>query len=110
MYKLCDFGWAVYTEGKNRLTFCGTPLYVSPEVLSGKGYNQKADIWGLGILCYELVYGHVPFKMSTPSDMMKIVQIHEPLDAREHPIRYPDPQNILIDSEYDKKNVKPRHR
>ena len=42
-------------------------------MLIGNGYNQKADIWGLGILCYELVYGQVPFKMNTPNDMVKIV-------------------------------------
>lgn len=33
--KLCDFGWAVYNSGQLRSTFCGTPLYFSPELLKG---------------------------------------------------------------------------
>ena len=52
MFKICDFGWAAYAGGDRRTTFCGTPLYVSPEVLKGNEYDTKTDIWGLGILAY----------------------------------------------------------
>ena len=73
MYKLCDFGWAVYTKGTSRHTFCGTPLYVSPEILKGDEYDEKTDIWGLGILTYRLIYGKVPFQINKIEDMNKIV-------------------------------------
>ena len=72
-YKLCDFGWAAYACGDNRTTFCGTPLYVCPEVLKGEEYNEKADIWGLGIVTYELTFGRVPFSIMNQNDLMKIV-------------------------------------
>lgn len=75
MHKLCDFGWAAYACGDSRTTFCGTPLYVCPEVLKGEEYNTKADIWGLGIITYELVFGRVPFSIINQSDLMKIVSI-----------------------------------
>ncbi len=52
VHKLCDFGWAAYTKGDTRTTFCGTPLYVCPEVLKGNEYDSKADVWGLGVLTY----------------------------------------------------------
>ncbi len=61
--KLCDFGWAVYRGNGNdlRKTFCGTPLYISPELLMGKMYDEKTDIWAIGIITYELVTGRLPF-------------------------------------------------
>lgn len=37
--KLCDFGWAVCRGQSLRSTFCGTPFYVSPEVLKGEMYS-----------------------------------------------------------------------
>ena len=58
MLKLSDFGWSIYTEEK-RMTFCGTLDYVSPEVVSGKDYDFKVDIWSIGVLTYELVTGEI---------------------------------------------------
>lgn len=52
--KLCDFGWAVNKIKKEELrsTFCGTPLYLSPELLKGQRYDEKVDLWAIGILAY----------------------------------------------------------
>ena len=75
VYKLCDFGWATYACGDSRTTFCGTPLYVCPEVLKGQEYDTKADIWGLGIITYELTFGRVPFSIISQQDLLKIVSL-----------------------------------
>jgi len=48
-----------------RGTFCGTPLYVSPELLKRQNYNNKIDVWSIGILTYELLFGRVPFEIQT---------------------------------------------
>lgn len=58
-----------------RGTFCGTPLYVSPELLKRKSYNNKIDVWSVGILTYELLFGRVPFEITTEQDFMKIVRL-----------------------------------
>ena len=64
--KLCDFGWAVNKIKKEELrsTFCGTPLYLSPEILKGYKKKKKVDLWAVGILSYELFMGCSPFEIN----------------------------------------------
>lgn len=45
-----------------RQTFCGTVDYVPPEIVEGSHYDERVDIWALGILLYELVAGKAPFE------------------------------------------------
>ena len=40
----------------------GTPEYLAPEIILNKGYSKLIDIWSLGILCYEMLAGHAPFR------------------------------------------------
>jgi len=54
----------VNSQNEKRETFCGTPLYVSPELLMGKTYDYKVDIWALGIMVYELLTGKLPFHIT----------------------------------------------
>ena len=50
------------------MTNCGTQGYVAPEVMSGYGYNYKADIWSLGILICEMIGGFTPFRDEIEGD------------------------------------------
>ena len=56
-----------------RDTRCGTPLYSSPEIIKNEHYDNKVDIWNLGVLAYELLYGRVPFEIRSEEDLIKIV-------------------------------------
>jgi cGMP-dependent protein kinase len=58
--KLIDFGTATDIKGRT-YTLVGTPHYMAPEVIVGKGYNKNADLWSLGICLYEFLCGRVPF-------------------------------------------------
>ena len=61
--KLTDFGWSNYMEGaEKRMTVCGTPIYLAPEIINETGHDEKVDIWCIGVLLFELCSGNVPFQ------------------------------------------------
>lgn len=71
--KISDFGWSI-SSPQLRSTLCGTPVYLSPEAIGKKHYDNKIDVWSVGILTYELLFGCVPFLIEKREDFSKIVQ------------------------------------
>ncbi|KAL7714005.1 Aurora kinase [Entamoeba marina] len=61
--KLIDFGYAAHCRNK-RNTVCGTIQYLAPELILGKPYDMKIDVWSLGILSFELFFGYSYFKQT----------------------------------------------
>ena len=64
--KIIDLGTAKIMKNKTgqinkTFTIIGTPHYMAPEIISGKGYNYLVDIWSVGICLYEFICGAVPF-------------------------------------------------
>ena len=58
--KMIDFGTAkILTDYTS--TIIGTPHYIAPEILQGKGYSMSCDFWSVGICMYEIFYGIYPF-------------------------------------------------
>ena len=46
-------------------TMVGSPIYMAPEILTGHDYSIKADIWSLGCVLYEMLYGECPYEEAT---------------------------------------------
>jgi serine/threonine protein kinase len=70
--KLTDFGLAKQANFSN--TFCGTPEYVSPEMLDGSGHDKTLDWWALGIIVYELLSGIPPYYDKDHNVMFQNIQ------------------------------------
>ncbi|CAA7048256.1 unnamed protein product [Microthlaspi erraticum] len=61
--KIADFSLArKLVPGKYLETVCGSPFYMAPEVLQFQRYNEKADMWSVGAILFELLHGYPPFR------------------------------------------------
>lgn len=103
--KVGDFGLAALLLSQNdfgairRTTMCGTPNYLAPEVLekTGRGHDEKVDLWAIGIMMYTLAVGRAPFHAAKRED------IYRKLKAREY--SWPDPAKVQNEITDDLRDV-----
>lgn len=74
--KIADFGLASTVNGALLTDYCGSPLYVAPEVMEHTPYSFPVDVWGLGVVAYTLRLGFLPIN-DTKGDIDKALQVIE---------------------------------
>lgn len=75
--KISDFGLSITLEN-DRLTntLCGSPIYMAPEVLLDNIYGVKTDLWSVGVMLYQLIYGFHPFSFKNMHELMHEIKDH----------------------------------
>jgi serine/threonine-protein kinase ULK/ATG1 len=58
-------------------TMLGSPIYMAPEVLRGENYTTKADIWSLGVVLYEMLFGVCPFQSKSIAMLISTINSSE---------------------------------
>ncbi len=89
--KLIDFGTAIHIKDFTS-TITGTPHYISPEVLNGKGYSFSCDYWSIGIITHEIYYNYYPFG-NNANDPMEVYK-----EILQKEIQLPSNGNAIVNS------------
>ena len=73
---ICDFNLAKIDVPKDKRadSFCGSPMYLSPEMLSGRGVDYRCDIYGIGLLMYELITGVPAYNANDIQSLYQLIR------------------------------------
>jgi serine/threonine-protein kinase ULK/ATG1 len=77
-YKIADFGFAKYYQEGAELdqihqSLVGSPMYMCPEILNGSTYSTKSDVWSMGVIFYQMLYGKTPHKATSLEELISKV-------------------------------------
>lgn len=71
--KIGDFGFAKEIENDDMdNTLCGTPMYIAPEIVYEKKFHINSDLWSVGIILFQLLYGFFPF--GSPKNILELMK------------------------------------
>ena len=73
--RLADFGMAKkLKDDEKAMSFCGTPEYLAPEIITMEGHDKNADWWSFGILLFEMLCGLPPFYVENLDKMYDLIK------------------------------------
>lgn len=75
LLKVTDFGTATHFRPRQKFSvLVGTPYYVAPEVINGS-YDEKSDIWSVGVILYVILSGAPPFSGRNEREILEKVRL-----------------------------------
>ena len=80
--KLLDFGIALLRHRADETHSAGTPAYMAPEQVRGESVDERADVWGLGVVLHEMLTGRRPFVGADRASLQRAILGDEPADVR----------------------------
>uniref|UniRef100_A0A4W3HFM5 Serine/threonine-protein kinase ULK3 n=1 Tax=Callorhinchus milii TaxID=7868 RepID=A0A4W3HFM5_CALMI len=79
--KLADFGFALYmSPWDEKRVLRGSPLYMAPEMVCQEQYDARADLWSLGVILYEALFGRPPFSSKSFKELEAKIRSNKPVE------------------------------
>lgn len=104
---LIDFGISKRVTDRNRrrdmMTVTGTPYYRAPEMFEGGGYDERVDLWALGVTLFKLMTGRTPFEAEYLLDTVRNIMEGQVVFPEEAAQKYSTPARTLVCSLLKKK-------
>jgi serine/threonine protein kinase len=103
--KIIDYGLAKMLKDTEEATsFCGTPEYLAPEMVTQQGHDKAVDWWAIGVLMYEMLIGVTPFFNKNKNMLLTKIKNSKVIfpDRKKYKIDYSDDLMDLITKLLDK--------
>ncbi|XP_056134966.1 serine/threonine-protein kinase ULK3 [Lampris incognitus] len=79
--KLADFGFAQYmSPWDEQSVLRGSPLYMAPEMVCRRQYDSRADLWSVGVILYEALFGRAPFASRSYAELEEKIRSDKPIE------------------------------
>jgi len=83
--KMADFGFAQYMRvGEEARSLRGSPLYMAPEILKNRKYDSRVDLWSVGVILHEVIFGYAPFVSSSMVELEQKIKSDSPIQIPQH--------------------------
>ncbi|CAG5099486.1 Similar to ulk3: Serine/threonine-protein kinase ULK3 (Xenopus laevis) [Cotesia congregata] len=79
--KVGDFGFAQYlSTDEHKFAIRGSPLYMAPEILLRREYDARVDLWSVGVIMYECLFGKAPYSSNTFEELAEKIKSCRPIE------------------------------
>ncbi|XP_011868269.1 PREDICTED: serine/threonine-protein kinase ULK3 isoform X2 [Vollenhovia emeryi] len=80
--KVGDFGFAQYlSNSEHKFAIRGSPLYMAPEMLLKHKYDARVDLWSVGVIMYECLFGKAPYSSSSFQELAEKIKDSRPIEV-----------------------------
>ncbi|XP_035784989.1 serine/threonine-protein kinase ULK3-like [Anopheles albimanus] len=94
--KVADFGFAQRLKlNQENTAVKGSPLYMAPEILISKSYGAAADLWSVGVILYECLFGKPPYSSASVQELAGRIQNNTPISIPQKPSISTDCRKLL---------------
>jgi serine/threonine-protein kinase ULK/ATG1 len=77
-----DFGLAQYLSAEDQnSSLKGSPLYMAPEILLKHEYNAQVDLWSVGVIMYECLFGRAPYSSDNFKELAEKIKLQVPIQV-----------------------------
>ncbi|KAK2587334.1 hypothetical protein KPH14_003051 [Odynerus spinipes] len=95
--KVGDFGFAQYLSStEHKFAIRGSPLYMAPEILLKHKYDARVDLWSVGVIMYECLFGKAPYSSSSFQELAEKIKERRPIEIPKTPRVSDECKDLLL--------------